>query len=157
MSGRTYRYDEHEALYPFGYGLSYGKVEYLSFSADRENAYVELKNTGDTDTEEVVQIYISNNAEEKAAAAGNEEYLSAFDAQRQPKWSLCGFKRVSLKAGESLKLTLPLSASAFDTVLNDGRRVVLKGRYTLYAGGQQPDKRSEILTGKKCLEQEVVL
>ena len=157
MAGRTYRYDEHEALYPFGYGLSYGKVEYLSFSADRENAYVELKNTGDTDTEEVVQIYISNNAGEKAAVAGNEEYLSAFDAQRQPKWSLCGFKRVSLKAGESLKLTLPLSASAFDTVLNDGRRVVLKGRYTLYAGGQQPDKRSEMLTGKKCLEQEVVL
>lgn len=157
MAGRTYRYDGHEALYPFGYGLSYGKVEYMSFSADRENAVIELKNSGDTDTEEVVQIYISNNAAEKAAVAGNEEYLSAFDANRQPKWSLCGFKRVSLKAGETLKLTLPLAAAAFDTVLNDGRRAVLKGRYTLYAGGQQPDKRSAFLTGKKCLEQEVVL
>ncbi len=157
MKGRTYRYDEHEALYPFGYGLSYGKVEYLSFSADKEKAVVEIKNTGETDTEEVVQIYISNNAEEKAADPANAEYADVCDKDRQPKWSLCAFKRVAIGAGESVKAELDLSALAFTTVLNDGRRAELKGRYTLYAGGQQPDWRSAALTGKKCLKQEVVL
>ncbi len=157
MKGRTYRYDKHEALYPFGYGLSYGCTEMVSFTADYDAAAVGIKNTGSSDTEEVVQIYISNRAGEKTAEAEKEGYADVFDKDDQPQYSLCAFKRVKIKAGETLTLTLPLSESAFETVLEDGRRVVLKGGYTLYAGTQQPDKRSEALTGKKCLVSEVVL
>ncbi|MBR6256794.1 MAG: glycoside hydrolase family 3 C-terminal domain-containing protein [Lachnospiraceae bacterium] len=156
MKGRTYRYDKHEALYPFGYGLSYADCEYVSFTADKEKAVVEIKNNSAFDTEEVVQIYVSNRAEEKVSNGENKEFAGAFDKDDQPVCSLCAFKRVKIKANESVKAEIALDASAFESVLDDGRRVVLKGSYMLYAGGQQPGKRSEMLTGRKCLEQEVV-
>ena len=157
MKGRTYRYDKHEALYPFGYGLSYADCEYVSFTAAKESAVVEIKNNSAFDTEEVVQIYVSALAEEKVSNGENTEFTGAFDKDEQPVYSLCAFKRVKIKANECIKLEIGLDASAFESVLDDGRRVVLKGKYRLYAGGQQPGKRSEELTGRKCLEQEVVL
>ncbi len=43
MKGRTYRYMEREALYPFGYGLSYGDFEYSNFKAEQlETGQVKL-------------------------------------------------------------------------------------------------------------------
>ena len=66
MQGRTYRYFEGEALFPFGYGLSYTSFEIgkarLSKKRIRENESVSLKltveNTGKLDGDEVIQIYI---------------------------------------------------------------------------------------------------
>ncbi len=157
MKGRTYRYDRHEALYPFGYGLSYAECEYSGFSADKDKVSVDIVNTSDRETEEVVQIYVSKLPEEKASYAENSQYLAGLDKDEQPVWSLCAFKRVRIGAGEKISVSMELPGSAFETVLNDGRRVVLKGRYRFYAGGQQPDNRSRSLTGRECLEQEVVL
>ena len=56
-----------------------------------------------------------------------------------------------------MDVTISISDSAFDTVLTDGSRVRLPGTYRIYAGSQQPDRRSEILTGRKCLVQEIAL
>ena len=62
MKGRTYRYMEHDALYPFGYGLSYTSFAYESlgepeWQEDSLHFQVRVTNTGDMDADEVVQLY----------------------------------------------------------------------------------------------------
>ena len=142
MKNRTYRYEEAEPLYPFGYGLSYSEFSYaeLKLEADGNGAKgsVKVSNTGKYDADEIVEVYVSNK-----------------NADNQPKWSLCFFMRVSLKAGESAEVTLAIRPDAFDTVTDAGERVRLPGTYTFYVGGQQPGARSEALTGKSCLTQEI--
>jgi len=67
MEGKTYRYMTKPVLYPFGYGLSYTTFSYadlkLSAKQVNENAPLNisltLKNTGNVDGEEVVQLYVS--------------------------------------------------------------------------------------------------
>ena len=152
MTNRTYRYAKDEALYPFGYGLGYTDFSYENMEiTKKENGYdvkLTVKNIGNTDGTEPAQIYISNADAVKASSA---------DAGDQPIYSLCGFKAVSLKKGETKDVVISVSDSAFDTVLNDGSRVKLPGTYHIFAGSQQPDARSEKLTGKKCLSQDVTL
>ena len=80
---------------------------------------------------------------------------SNIDVDNQPKYSLCGFKRVIINAGESKNVELKLNKKAFTTVLENGERVLLKGKYKLYVGTSQPDERSVKLTGKTPLEVEV--
>lgn len=68
MQGRTYRYFNGKALYPFGYGLSYTSFAYSSLklpkvcrTTDKEiEVTVTVKNTGHTEGEEVVQLYVSH-------------------------------------------------------------------------------------------------
>ena len=152
MKNRTYRYTESEVLYPFGYGLGYTDFQYDNMEITKKDGgydvKISVKNTGNMDGTEPVQIYISNAEAVKT---------SSEDTGDQPIHSLCGFRSVSLKKGESKEVTISVSDSAFDTVLTDGRRVKLPGTYKLYAGSQQPDRRSEALTGRKCLMQEVNL
>ncbi len=84
MKNRTYRYMESEALYPFGYGLTYGNVQVkdakvlnqVTTDSDIE-LEVTVENTG-RDTEEVVQVYIKDM--DSPLAVRN--------------YSLCGFQRV---------------------------------------------------------------
>jgi len=68
MRNRTYRYMENEALYPFGYGLSYTKFSYsgIEFSKQRINAgediecRIVVRNIGHMDSEESVQLYLKD-------------------------------------------------------------------------------------------------
>jgi len=68
---------------------------------------------------------------------------------------LCGFRRVSLAAGETKTLEIPIDPKAFTVVNNEGQRVPGSGSWTLYAGFGQPDSRTEALTGKKGLHTEL--
>ena len=134
MKNRTYRYYEGEPLYPFGYGLTYGDVIVTELSANRENACVVVENRGRA-TEEVIQLYIRD---EQSA-----------DVPLNP--ILCGFQRVVLGAGERKQVSIPIDPYAFTVVTEDGRRIPGSGRWKLYAGLGQPDKRTEALTGKTPL------
>src|SRR6185295_12784621 len=64
MAGRTYRYFKGEPLYPFGYGLSYTEFVYSNLrstkSADNVKVTVDVKNTGERDGDEVVQLYLTD-------------------------------------------------------------------------------------------------
>ena len=68
LKGRTYRYAEKEPLFPFGFGLSYTTFSYsnLQLSAEKVKngqsieATVTVTNTGDTQADEVVQLYITD-------------------------------------------------------------------------------------------------
>lgn len=135
MKGRTYRFIEEDALYPFGFGLNYGKVSvtHATVVPDGENfsVSVTLKNAGCT-TDEVVQLYLKD--------------LDSPFAVRN--YSLCGFKRVAVAAGAELTVTLPLSRSSFCAVNDKGERVIDGKHFTLYAGLSQPDARSTKLMGQ---------
>ncbi len=64
--GFTYRYYKGKALYPFGYGLSYTTFKYSKLNVNKINnsniisVSVDIKNTGNTPGDEVVQLYIKD-------------------------------------------------------------------------------------------------
>lgn len=142
MKGRTYRYLEHPPLYPFGFGLSYTSFEYSDFVLDDDKdgirASVRVKNTGACAGGEVVQFY-----------------LKRHDASIPvPHFQLCGFKRVELAPGQSETVTVKTPLALLELVGADGISRRAPGRFTLYAGGQQPDQRSKELSGVTVLARE---
>ena len=71
MKGRTYRYMKQDAMYPFGYGLSYNEYELSNVKADREaltedgiTVTAEISNLGEYDSAETVQVYVKICAED---------------------------------------------------------------------------------------------
>ena len=94
-----------------------------------------MKNTGSCATEDVLQLYIKDN--DSPYAVRNH--------------SLCGFARVQLAAGEEKTVMLKIEDRAFTSVDEEGNRAVFGKHFTLFAGFSQPDGRSEVLTGKKCV------
>lgn len=148
MKNRTYRYMEEEALYPFGYGLTYSRVTvtgaHILNQVDRDSDIrleVTVKNQGDRDVTEVVQAYIKD--EESALAV--------------PNYSLCGFRRVEVKAGQESRVELVIDKKAMTAVDEEGRRVLDSKRFTIYAGLSQPDARSVALRGESPIALEVQL
>ena len=145
MKNRTYKYTEHEPLYPFGFGLTYGKVTIANAAVSdtsanaRENGFdvtVSVKNEGSVKTGEVVQIYA------KALEDKNEVR----------NYKLIGFKRITLDAGESADVTISITADALKVVTDDGERVTPTGKIAIYAGFGQPDKRTAELYGADAFE-----
>lgn len=142
MKGRTYRYMEEKAQYPFGFGLTYGKLEVeeaVILKKQKGSAQqpvtikAVIKNNGTVDTKDVVQVYIKNNS-------------SAY-AVKNP--SLSAFQKVFVKAGEKVSVELPLDRRAFTIVNDAGERRMEGGSYVLYVGMSQPDERSVELMGRK--------
>lgn len=136
-NGRTYMYDPHTPLFPFGHGLSYTKFEYAGFKTGKSDiregetveVMVRVKNSGTVDGDEVVQLY----------AAYPDSKVD------RPLKQLVGFRRVHVKAGESLEVALPLKAE--DLAYWDENRLrftLEKGKINLMAGASSADIR---LTG----------
>ena len=177
MKGRTYRYGTAEVFRPFGFGLSYGSVRYDALRVTAQETAKEteketeketqgeakagrtvsfqLTNQGDWALQEVYQLYIDGQIREKLENGANSAYEDRIDPENQPVYSLVGFGCIPLNRGERKTVTLQLPERAFETVLEDGSRVRLKGRYTLYAGGSQPDEKSRALLGKTVLSTEI--
>ncbi len=144
MKGRTYRYIDSDALYPFGFGLSYTKYTYENAKlvfADDENITVsaEVENIGSVKGKEIVQVY----------AAYTDSRVAT------PHWQLCSVKPVVLEAGEKAEVTLDIDRYWIKAVTMDGERVDPDGKITLYIGGHQPDSVSDKLLGYSCLKIEL--
>ena len=101
---------------------------------------VTAENKGTVDTDEVIELYIKDDS------------LLAV-----PNFSLCGFERVHLKAGEKLELELKIPARAFTAVDEEGERVYDGNNFTLWAGVSAPDERSIALTGKTPVKKIITL
>ncbi|WP_019637797.1 glycoside hydrolase family 3 protein [Paenibacillus fonticola] len=129
QGGRTYRYFEGEALYPFGHGLSYSTFEYEGLSlghnevsADQDQEIgltVRVTNLSDRAGEEVVQLY------------GRAEQSRV----KRPLKQLLAFRRVLLQPGESVDVSfvLPLSELAIWDVTRE-RFCIENGTYIFMAG-----------------------
>ena len=135
MKGRTYRYMEGKAQFPFGYGLTYSNVKVENAEVRQCGRQItveaEVYNKGNADTEEVVQIYVKN--------------LDSKNAILNP--ALGGFQRIFIKAGERRKVMVPVWEKAFTVVDENGERVEDGRKYEIFAGCSQPDERSIELTG----------
>lgn len=140
MKNRTYRYVENveNILYPFGYGLTYSKVECTNLEYSDGKAIVTVTNSGERDTEDVVQLYIKGYSENAVL-----------------NYSLCGFRRISLEAGETKIIEIELPEYAFEAVNAEGERVSGGEKFTLYAGISQPDALSENLTDTKSVSVDI--
>ncbi len=132
MKNRTYRYFSGTPLYDFGFGLSYTKFSYgkVKLSKDKVHAgdtltaEVDVKNTGKRAGEEVAQLYLMAPADANGGLS--------------PKLQLEGYQRVSLKPGESRKVTFTLDPRMMSEVDAQGTRAVQPGSYQIAVGGAQP-------------------
>jgi beta-glucosidase len=114
-SGRTYMYLRAQPLYPFGHGLSYTSFAYKNLQVDSDRllpgkaiqATVDVANTGDVPGDEVVQFYVHPGG-----------------SVQRPILQLAGFKRISLRPGEtqSVAFSLPhdhIALRYWDEAKND--------------------------------------
>lgn len=139
MKGRTYRYMEREAQYPFGYGLTYGNVRVTAASAEETDhglvITAEDENFGTAAVKDVVQVYVKN--------------LHSRFAVRN--YSLAGFLKTELQPGEKKTVKIPVSEAAFLVVDEEGQRIKDGDEFELFVGCSQPDKRSCELTGNPVI------
>jgi len=130
MDGRTYRYFTGEALYPFGYGLSYTTFKYDQLvkpatlgKGKKLTITARVTNTGKRSGEEVVELFVSHPGLQTKA----------------PLRALKGFKRISLKPGESKIVSFTLSPEQLSLRNNDGNLYQPAGKIMISVGGGQPD------------------
>jgi beta-glucosidase len=133
LTTQTYRYFKGEPLYPFGYGLSYTTFTYENLSipanvkaGDSVSVSVDVKNTGQMEGDEVVQLYVSNGVAKVPV----------------PIRSLKGFQRINLKPGEVKTVTFKLPPNDFSILNEQMKREILPGNYLIAIGGGQPGKTS---------------
>ena len=146
MKNRTYRYYTGEPLYPFGYGLTYGKCVVNSVTAEKVygqekefkgvKLFIETENQKNTETDDVLQVYIKD--------------LDTECAVLNP--TLAAFKRIHLNGNVSGKTEIFVDKRAFTSVDENGNRKITGKNFKLYAGFSQPDARSEALAGVRCQE-----
>lgn len=144
MENRTYRYMKNEALYPFGYGLSYTKFEYSNIVLDKDKISVgesiecraTVKNIGNWASDEVVQLYIKD--------------VEA--SVRVPRWQLRGIRKIHLEPGEEKEVSFTITPKDMSLINEEGKRMLEPGMFEVYVGGSQPDKRSIELTGAEVLK-----
>lgn len=129
-TGLTYKYLTNEQIeeyvtYPFGYGLGYSTFELSNLTVGEQNGEkltvsIDVTNTGDVDTSDIVQIYMSKNGSEYGDAVALK--------------SLAGFERVDIDAGDTItvKTEIDLTDIAVWDV-NAETFAIEDGSYTLYA------------------------
>lgn len=128
--GHDYVEMPSKGLYEFGYGLSYTTFEYSDLevtATGKESATVgvTVKNTGERDGEEVVQLYITD----KQASTV------------RPRKQLRGFQRVMIPKGESRRICFELNRDAFLVYNKDMQPVVEPGDFTIAVGASSEDIR----------------
>ena len=133
MKGRTYRYF-NDALFPFGYGLSYTTFEVGEASStvngDDIAINVTVKNTGKRDGTEIVQVYIRNTADKEG-----------------PLKTLRAFQRVDVKAGQTVTETILLDRERFECWDSETNTMRVKpGTYDIFVGNSSLDKDLQRLT-----------
>lgn len=123
--------ESEHPLYSFGFGLSYTKFEYsnLKISAaeitpnGELKVSVDVKNTGDRDGDEVVQLYI------------NDVYSSV----TTPEKTLKGFKRLNIKKGEIKNVEFTLTPDELSIWNREMKSVVEPGDFEVMVGGNSTD------------------
>ncbi|MBN2175145.1 MAG: glycoside hydrolase family 3 C-terminal domain-containing protein [Bacteroidales bacterium] len=137
MQGRTYRYMD-DALFPFGYGLSYTHFEIgdaslskTSFKADETiQVEVPVTNTGKRDGTEIVQVYVRK-----------------VNDIEGPLKTLRGFKRVEVAKGKTNQAVIDLPPSSFEFYDWSNRKMmVVPGEYEILYGNSSDTKDLKVET-----------
>ncbi len=135
---RYYDTKKVDPAYPFGYGLSYTSFEYSDLKVERGEKPLEckvtltVKNTGDRDGYEAVQIYVQN----------PQNQIARGDFNGRPVKELKGFAKPFIKAGECAEVTVVLDARSFAIYdVNNRAYVVPEGEYAILAAASSADIR----------------
>lgn len=132
--GRTYMYFKEKPLYPFGYGLSYTRFNYSGTTLDDRviergdtlRVCFNLKNSGDMDGDEVVQLYVS----------------ARKHTDKDPIKQLKAFQRISLRKGETKKVELTVPYTELQVWDEKQNRFILPDKeMTLEIGTSSSDIR----------------
>ena len=136
-----YRWAEKQNIKPlfaFGHGLSYTTFEYGEASCRKSGSgfkvSVDVTNVGDREGKEIVQLYI-----------GDDE-----SSLERPVKELKGFRKVSLKPGQTEKVTFEIT----DDMLKyydpaRGGWTLEEGAFTAYVGAASDDIRTSVGFAKK--------
>ncbi|WP_079736607.1 beta-glucosidase BglX [Salegentibacter salegens] len=136
-----YTDEKKDALYPFGFGLSYTTFEYgnLELSSEEMNndqsiqASITLKNTGDVEGKEIAQLYLRD--------------LVA--STTRPVKELKGFEAVSLAPGESKTVTFEIDEEMLQFYNANRKWESEEGEFEVFIGGNSNDLKKASFTLKK--------
>jgi len=125
--GRTYTFEPHTPLFPFGFGLSYTTFKYSNLvitpnkitSSSSVNISVTIQNTGIMAGAEVAQLYIG------------DEISSIVRIEKQ----LFGFQKVQLKPGQQQVVSFQVVASNLAFYDSEMKLVVEAGQFNVWVGG----------------------
>ena len=123
MEGHTYRYFRGEPLFPFGYGLSYTNFHYGAGKVHDGVLVFTVKNNGKRNGTEVVQLYVRKP-----------------DDPTGPNKTLRAFRRVTVMAGATATVRIPLDEEVFTWWSETAQNMVpVHGEYELLFGGSSAD------------------
>ncbi len=112
--------------FPFGHGLSYTRFEYASLAVSDEGVTFTVTNRGERDGDEIAQMYL--------ALPGAKIF--------RPAMELKGFARISLKAGETKKVSIPFDKYSFRYFnVQSNAFEVEGGQYDILIGASSEDIR----------------
>ncbi|KAF2131166.1 glycoside hydrolase family 3 protein [Dothidotthia symphoricarpi CBS 119687] len=132
--GHQYVLNTPQPLYEFGYGLSYANFTYsnITFSktevsaGETITATVSVTNEASVDGKEVVQVYV-------------QDVLTSVVV---PNIELKGFKKVLVKAGETVDVSVELDVANWGLWNGKMQYVVEKGEFLVHAGSSSKDLRT---------------
>jgi len=123
-----------DALYPFGFGLSYTQFEYgdIELSGSEMNldgqilAEVKITNTGKVKGKEVVQLYLQD----------------VVGSRTRPVKELKGFQLVELETGETRTVSFPITPKMLEFYTANRKREVEDGDFNVFIGGNSIDLKT---------------
>lgn len=124
---------DNSPLFPFGFGLSYTTFEYSNFKLSSDKikfneklkVSVEVKNTGDFDGQEVVQLYIRD----------------LVGSVTRPVKELKGYEKVSLKKGETKTVAFEISSGDLKFYNLEMNHEAEAGKFEVFVGGNSDTER----------------
>ncbi len=130
MDGTGYIDSLSTSLLPFGFGLSYTTFEYSNATIKSNKRgdiiiSVDVTNVGEKDGDEVVQLY------------GKDLFASMV----RPRQELIGFKRITLKVGETKTVSFKFNIDVLSFIGVDGKWLVESGDFEFFIGANSKDKR----------------
>lgn len=133
FNGRTYMYFQGKPIYPFGFGLSYTSFTYSNIQLNKTDyqrndtvlVSVDIQNTGKNDGDEVVQLYLRQKSE----------------TTKLPIKQLKAFQRISLKKGETKKVSFQLSRKDLSFWNEKNEFVMEPGEFEILIGASSSDIR----------------
>ena len=128
----------NEALYPFGYGLSYTTFEYKNLKINKTeikkdesiNLSIDVSNSGNLDGEEVVQLYIHD----------------LVGSITRPVKELKGFEKIMLKAGETKTIDFSIDDKLLQFYTVNKKWEVEPGDFEVFVGGDSSTTLKTVFT-----------
>ncbi len=138
MTGRTYRYLQDRPWKPFGYGLTYGDLKLTDAVLDTPE---------DSGQPNAITVTCENNTD-RAISDVLQIYVHVDSVNEVPNRKLAAFQRIRMNAGEKQVIRIPIPATAFTTVDENGNRADDGHSAMICVGFSQPESDGTYKEGR---------